>query len=90
MKIIIHSITVLDFRLESAIPLLLREITVLSQENNISIAFPDEGAFKRFHTMFSSFPTITCIKIREGDKRIVKVKDGKSKPKGWGSHLIEP
>ena len=28
--------------------------------------------------MFSSFPTITCVKIRKGDKRIVKVKDGES------------
>ena len=66
-----------DFRLETAIPLLLREINLLSQENTVSIAFPDEGAFKRFHTMFTSFPTITCTKIRDGDKRIVKVKDGK-------------
>lgn len=65
-----------DFRLETAIPLLLREINLLSQENAVSIAFPDEGAFKRFHTMFTSFPTITCTKIRDGDKRIVRVKDG--------------
>ena len=64
------------FRLETAIPLLLREITLLSQHNEISIAFPDDGAFKRFHAMFSSFPTITCTKLREGDKRIVRVKDG--------------
>ena len=68
-----------DFRLETAIPLLLREIKTLSKENAISIAFPDEGAFKRFHTMFTSFefPTITCTKIRDGNKRIVRVKDGK-------------
>lgn len=64
------------FRLETAIPLLLREIMTLSRDNAISIAFPDEGAFKRFHTMFTSFPTITCTKIRDGDKRIVRVKDG--------------
>ena len=62
--------------METAIPLLLREITLLSQHNEISIAFPDDGAFKRFHAMFSSFPTITCTKLREGDKRIVRVKDG--------------
>lgn len=63
-------------RLETAIPLLLREILTLSKDNAISIAFPDEGAFKRFHTMFTSFPTITCTKIRDGNKRIVRVKDG--------------
>ena len=68
-----------DFRLETAIPLLLREIAILSKGNDISIAFPDEGAFKRFHTMFTSFkfPTITCTKIRDGNRRIVRVKDGK-------------
>ena len=57
--------------------MLLREILTLSKDNAISIAFPDEGAFKRFHTMFTSFPTITCTKIRDGNKRIVRVKDGK-------------
>ncbi|XP_077990741.1 uncharacterized protein LOC144445067 [Glandiceps talaboti] len=63
-------------RLESAIPLLLREISNLPHNGNIHIAFPDDGAFKRFHTMFEGFETITCVKIRDGKKRIVKVKDG--------------
>ena len=66
-----------SFRLETAIPLLLREVTLLSRENAVSIAFPDEGAFKRFHSMFTAFPTITCTKKRDGGMRIVKVKDGK-------------
>lgn len=66
-----------SFRLETAIPLLLREVALLSHENAVSIAFPDEGAFKRFHSMFTAFPTITCTKKRDGDMRIVKVKDGK-------------
>lgn len=63
-------------RLESAIPLLLREIR---QEGfqNVSIAFPDDGAAKRFQVFFEHlFPLITCLKMREGDKRIVKVKEG--------------
>ena len=67
----------LSFRLETAIPLLLREVALLSRENAVSIAFPDEGSFKRFHSMFTAFPTITCTKKRDGDMRIVKVKDGK-------------
>ena len=66
-----------SFRLETAIPLLLREVALLRLENAVSIAFPDEGAFKRFHSMFTAFPAITCTKIRDGDMRIVKVKDGK-------------
>ena len=63
------------FRLESAIPLLLREIRK-PHINDVTIAFPDEGAFKRFHSMFE-FPLITCLKVRQGTQRIVKIKEGK-------------
>ena len=63
-------------RLESAIPLLLREINRVG-DSNVSIAFPDDGAFKRFHPMFKKFPTIICSKKRLDDKRIVRVKDGR-------------
>ncbi|XP_006819475.1 uncharacterized protein LOC102808426 [Saccoglossus kowalevskii] len=70
--------------LESAIPLLLREIHTLADVGKITIAFPDEGAFKRFNTMFDSFETITCTKIRDGKKRIVRVKEGDAE----GRHII--
>jgi len=49
---------------------------------DISIVFPDEGAWKRFKTMFSDengaplFPFIICRKVREGDKRKVTVSEG--------------
>ncbi|XP_070533418.1 uncharacterized protein [Ptychodera flava] len=68
-------------RLESAIPLLLREIQTLPDRENVCIAFPDDGAFKRFHTSFEGFDTITCVKIREGKQRIVQVKDGNPRGK---------
>ncbi|XP_068737792.1 uncharacterized protein [Montipora capricornis] len=71
-------------RLETAVPLLLREISMLNQETAVSIAFPDEGAFKRFHNMFTTFPTITCTKMRDKDKRIITVKDGDP----TGHHVI--
>ena len=58
---------------ESGIPLLLKEIENLE---DISIVYPDSGAWKRFHKMFKKFPEIICTKIREGDKRIVKLKEG--------------
>lgn len=61
-------------RLESAIPLLQRELSQV--EGPLAIAFPDEGAFKRFHTMFHEDSVIVCTKIREGKKRYVKIKDG--------------
>ena len=66
----------LTHRLLSAIPLLIRELRSLPDSNNLSIAFPDEGAHKRFHSGLQQWPSITCIKVREGDKRIVNIKDG--------------
>ena len=65
-------------RLESAIPLLHREMLTLPDDVkfNIAIAFPDEGAHKRFHGMFAEFPQIICIKVRDGDQRIVTIKEG--------------
>ncbi len=46
---------------------------------HIAIAFPDEGAHKRFHGMFQEFPQITCIKVRNGDQRLVTIKEGEPK-----------
>ncbi|XP_022088861.1 ribose-phosphate pyrophosphokinase 4-like isoform X2 [Acanthaster planci] len=68
-------------RLESAIPLLHREMLKLPHDVkfNLAIAFPDEGAHKRFHGMFEDFPLITCIKVRNGDKRVVTIKEGEAK-----------
>eukprot|EP00997_Jenningsia_sp_PLL12_P005457 NODE_2137_length_979_cov_59.583871_g1752_i0.p1 GENE.NODE_2137_length_979_cov_59.583871_g1752_i0~~NODE_2137_length_979_cov_59.583871_g1752_i0.p1 ORF type:complete len:225 (-),score=64.51 NODE_2137_length_979_cov_59.583871_g1752_i0:123-797(-) len=43
----------------------------------ISIAFPDDGAKKRFGQMFAStFPLVICNKVREGDNRILQVSEG--------------
>ena len=63
-------------RLESAIPMLLETLATLPDVSRIAVAFPDDGAFKRFHQFFPQYNTITCVKIREGNTRIVKVKEG--------------
>jgi ribose-phosphate pyrophosphokinase len=65
-------------RLETAIPLLVREIEVHFAGRHIQIAFPDDGAFKRFGRLFpEDWPTVVCAKQRAGgDKRIVKIKEG--------------
>lgn len=60
-------------RLETAIPLLKSRIANME---NVSIAFPDEGAQKRFGRMFREYPVIICHKIRSGDTRIVSIKEG--------------
>ena len=64
-------------RLLSAIPLLKRELLAHPDKDNISIAFPDEGAWKRFHFDFTShWSTITCTKVRKGELREVSIKEG--------------
>jgi len=60
-------------RLETAIPLLKKRIATME---NVTIAFPDEGAQKRFGRMFKEYPLIICHKIRSGDKRQVSIKEG--------------
>ena len=41
-----------------------------------AVAFPDEGAQKRFGKMFPGIPSILCGKTRVGDTRQVVVQDG--------------
>ncbi|KAF3551748.1 hypothetical protein DY000_02002358 [Brassica cretica] len=43
---------------------------------SIIVAFPDDGAWKRFHKLLDQYPTVVCTKVREGDKRIVRLKEG--------------
>ena len=78
----------------------------------IVIAFPDDGAWKRFHKQLDHFPMVdiftsiliiilfhyliiywmlvivewqvVCNKVREGDKRIVRLKEGNPK----GCHVV--
>lgn len=69
---------------ESGIPLLKNRLQQLPDSDNISIAFPDDGAWKRFHKQLQHFPTIVCAKVREGDQRIVRIKEGDPK----GRHVV--
>jgi phosphoribosylpyrophosphate synthetase len=65
-------------RLESTVELLLNELK--NQENEkYAIAFPDDGAHKRFGHMFDgkNYPIVICSKIREGDERITTIKEGR-------------
>lgn len=54
----------------------------LGQEGPTTIAFPDEGAWKRFRVLFSApdgtpmYPFVVCSKKRRGDERIVTVSEG--------------
>ena len=57
-------------KMESAIELLKSKI-----EKDITIVFPDDGAYKRFRTHFEGYKTIVCSKTRIGEKRIIVIKD---------------
>lgn len=73
--------------LKSAVYLLRRKIQELQAQDpteEFAIAFPDDGAHKRFYTKFPEFPTVVCIKQRVGDERIVKVKEGEP----HGKHCV--
>lgn len=68
-------------RLETAVPLLHRR---LRNVENVAVAFPDEGAVKRFGKSFQDYETIICQKVRRGKERIVSIKEGDPS----GKHVI--
>ena len=61
---------------ESGVPLLLKKLQELDDFDNVTIAYPDEGAWKRFHYLLKAFPEVICTKVRDGAKRIVRLKEG--------------
>jgi phosphoribosylpyrophosphate synthetase len=68
-------------RLESTVDLLFNELKT-KEINNVkyAIAFPDDGAHKRFSYLFdnTNYPIVICSKIRQDDdKRITTVKEGR-------------
>ena len=70
---------------ESGIPLLLQKLHSLGDLANVAIAYPDEGAWKRFHGQFKDFgQEVVCTKVRDGAKRIVRLKEGDPK----GCHVV--
>lgn len=68
-------------RLETAIPLLRDR---LRDDPDAAVAFPDEGARKRFGGMFPERHIILCHKIRRGDKRVVTIQEGEPE----GRHVV--
>jgi ribose-phosphate pyrophosphokinase len=69
---------------ESGIPLLLNRLALCPDADNIVIAYPDEGARKRFHGFFKGMEEVVCTKVRDGGKRLVKLKEGEPA----GRHVV--
>lgn len=61
---------------ETGIPLLKQRLHQLPDADDVVIAFPDDGAWKRFHKLLDRYPMVICTKVREEDKRIVRIKEG--------------
>lgn len=61
---------------ETGIPLLERRLRLLPDAADLAVAFPDDGAWKRFHKQLRHLPTVVCAKVRQGDERIVRLKEG--------------
>eukprot|EP00435_Cladocopium_sp_Y103_P011866 s1048_g3.t1 len=73
----------------SAMPLLLNLLKTRFSSEEVAVAFPDEGAKKRFGGFFEKegYPVLFCSKVREGDKRVVRVAEGD--PKGKHVFIVD-
>ena len=60
-------------RLETCTGLIKEE---MRRMKHLSVAFPDEGASKRYSRIFHRYPQIICTKIRDGNQRRVHLKEG--------------
>ena len=61
-------------RLESGVFLVRDKLSLLEQP---AVAFPDEGAWKRFGRWFDGYPLIVCHKLRDKRRRRITVREGR-------------
>lgn len=73
-------------RLESAVPSLISALHDLTSPP-VAIVFPDEGAWKRFGKQFKGFKHVICQKVRDGEKRVVTIKEGD--PRGLHAVIVD-
>lgn len=69
--------------MQTTIPLLIERM----RSSHINcVAYPDDGAYKRFGHMLNhlGFEIVTCGKTTDGDKRIVTIQDGRP----YGKHVL--
>ncbi len=64
--------------LQSAIPLLYKKLAQIDLPA-LAIAFPDDGARKRFGHLFPNLPLILCEKRRQGDEHWVRIREGEAR-----------
>jgi ribose-phosphate pyrophosphokinase len=77
-------------RLLTAMSLLVKQLRNMEEEGKkVMVVFPDEGASKRFKSDLEDWGAnaIICGKVRNGDKRVVAIKDGD--PRGWDVVIVD-
>lgn len=62
-------------KLISAVPVLLQKLHVKFGDEMYAVAFPDDGAHKRFKYFFEDKPQLICSKIRDKDQRKIIIRD---------------
>jgi phosphoribosylpyrophosphate synthetase len=69
---------------DTATQLFRSRVSLMIDHGNVVIAFPDEGAWKRFGNLWRPYEFIICSKTRDGDKRLVSIQEGNCK----GRHVV--
>jgi len=64
----------------------LARASAATPDEEVVVAFPDDGAHKKMRELFKDYPHIICDKVRDGDRRIVTVCEGEDFVKG--SHIV--
>eukprot|EP01126_Amoeba_proteus_P058964 TRINITY_DN766_c2_g1_i4.p1 TRINITY_DN766_c2_g1~~TRINITY_DN766_c2_g1_i4.p1 ORF type:complete len:184 (+),score=35.04 TRINITY_DN766_c2_g1_i4:688-1239(+) len=71
--------------IKNAAPLFIHELEQKFPREKVSIAFPDEGAWKRFGKEYD-FPLVVCSKKRVSKRRIITVVEGEEHI--FGKHVF--
>jgi len=92
----IHALQIRFYFQDNCLPVLLSAMPLLKNmlhdrysDDSIAVAFPDEGAKKRFGGFFEKegYPVLFCSKVREGDKRVVRIAEGE--PRGMHVFIVD-
>eukprot|EP00727_Mastigamoeba_balamuthi_P008651 m51a1_g4408 putative protein (327) ;mRNA; r:431640-432996 len=70
----------------TATPLFV-DVLKLYPRDHVALAFPDEGARKRFGVHFAGWDLVVCAKVRDGDRRIITISEGD--PRGKHVFIVD-
>jgi len=92
----IHALQIRFYFQDNCLPVLLSAMPLFKNllhdrysGEPVAIAFPDEGAKKRFGGFFekAGYPVLFCSKLREGERRVVRIAEGE--PSGQHVFIVD-